>query len=98
MAGPALAHGLQLLPQRWRRTTEWLLIAGALIVAVLAALSAAGLWASLIGVSALYTKQHYVADVIVGALAAYIASALFLRSYPREAAAESDRRRAPAAR
>lgn len=57
--------------------------------------AAAGLWAALIGVSTLYTKQHYVADVIAGALAAYVAYVLFLRSYPREAVAESDRRRAP---
>lgn len=55
----------------------------------------AGLWAALIGLSTLYTKQHYVADVIAGALAAYAAYVLFLRSYPREAIAESDRRRAP---
>lgn len=55
----------------------------------------AGLWAALIGVSALYTKQHYVADVVAGALAAYVAYVLFLRRYPREAVAESDRRRAP---
>lgn len=36
VAGPAVAHGLQLLPQRRRRTTEWLLIAGAVVVAALA--------------------------------------------------------------
>lgn len=57
--------------------------------------AAAALWAALIGVSTLYTKQHYVADVIAGALAAYAAHVLFLRRYPREAVAESDRRRAP---
>jgi len=55
----------------------------------------AGLWAALIGVSTLYTKQHYVADVIAGTLAAYVAYVLFLRSYPRDSVAESDRRRAP---
>jgi len=55
----------------------------------------AALWAALIGLSTLYTKQHYVADVIAGALAAYVAYVLFLRRYPREAVAESDRRRAP---
>lgn len=53
------------------------------------------LWAALIGVSTLYTKQHYVVDVIAGSLAAYVAYVLFLRKYPREAVAESDRRRAP---
>jgi membrane-associated phospholipid phosphatase len=55
----------------------------------------AGFWAALIGVSTLYTKQHYVADVVVGVLAAYVAYLLFLRGYPREAVAETDRRRAP---
>lgn len=55
----------------------------------------AGLWAALIGVSTLYVKQHYVADAIAGALAAYLAYVLFLRSYPRQAVAESDRRQAP---
>jgi uncharacterized membrane protein YbhN (UPF0104 family) len=42
VAGPAVAYGLQLLPQRWRRTTEWLLIAGAVAVAVLADLLTKG--------------------------------------------------------
>ena len=55
----------------------------------------AALWAALIGVSTLYTKQHYVADVIAGALAACVAYVLFLRKYPREAVAEGDRRLAP---
>jgi membrane-associated phospholipid phosphatase len=57
--------------------------------------AAAVTWAALIGVSTLYTKQHYVVDVIAGALAAYVAYVWFLRRYPREAVAESDRRRAP---
>ena len=34
-------------------------------------------------------------DAVAGALAAYVAYLLFLRGYPREAIAESDRRRAP---
>ena len=55
----------------------------------------AALWAALIGVSTLYTKQHYVADVIAGALAAWVAYVLFLRRYPREAVPEADRRLAP---
>jgi membrane-associated phospholipid phosphatase len=55
----------------------------------------ASLWAALIGVSTLFTKQHYVVDVIAGALAAYVAYVLFLRQYPREAVAEKDRREAP---
>jgi membrane-associated phospholipid phosphatase len=56
---------------------------------------AAAVWAALIGVSTLYTKQHYVVDVIAGALAAYVAYLLFLRRYPRAEVTEDDRRRAP---
>ena len=57
--------------------------------------AAASVWATLIGVSTLYTKQHYVLDVITGALIAYAAYLLFLRSYPRDAVPESEQRRAP---
>ena len=56
---------------------------------------AAVLWASLVGVSTLFTKQHYFVDVVAGALMAYMAYALFLRSYPREAIAAHDHRLAP---
>jgi membrane-associated phospholipid phosphatase len=56
---------------------------------------AAAVWAALIGVSTLYTKQHYAVDVIAGALAAYVAYLLFLRRYPRAAVAENDRSGAP---
>jgi VIT1/CCC1 family predicted Fe2+/Mn2+ transporter len=42
VAGPAVAHGLQLLPQQWRRTAEWLLIAGAVSSAVVADLVSEG--------------------------------------------------------
>ena len=35
-AGPAVAYGVEFLPQQWRRTTEWLLIGGAVSIAVLA--------------------------------------------------------------
>ena len=58
--------------------------------------AAAALWAALIGVSTLYTKQHYVVDVLAGALAAWVACAVFLRGFPREAVADSDGRAAPA--
>ncbi len=52
-------------------------------------------WAAIIGVSTLYTKQHYVVDVIAGIVIAYAAYVLFLRAYPREAVAEIDRDLAP---
>ncbi len=55
----------------------------------------AAVWAALIGISTLYTKQHYVVDVVGGGLAAYLAYFLFLRTSPREAVSEHDRRRAP---
>jgi membrane-associated phospholipid phosphatase len=56
---------------------------------------AAALCASLVGVSTLYTKQHYVLDVISGVFLACVAYVAFLRSYPREAIPELDRRLAP---
>lgn len=56
---------------------------------------AAVLWASLIGVSTLFTKQHYIADVIAGMFIACVAYLVFLRGYPREAIPEIDRRLAP---
>jgi membrane-associated phospholipid phosphatase len=52
-------------------------------------------WAAIIGVSTLFTKQHYVVDVIAGIAIAYAAYLLFLRGYPRDAIAEVDRRMAP---
>lgn len=42
------------------------------------------LCAFLVGLSTLFTKQHYVVDVIAGILLAYAAYVLFLRSYPRD--------------
>lgn len=56
---------------------------------------AAAFGAALVGVSTLYTKQHYVADVIAGGFLACMAYVVFLRSYPREAIPELDRRLAP---
>jgi membrane-associated phospholipid phosphatase len=56
---------------------------------------AALLWAFLIGISTLFTKQHYAVDVVGGALAAYVAYVLFLRGYPREAVDATDGRLAP---
>lgn len=55
----------------------------------------AGLWASLIALSTLFTKQHYVADVIAGIFLAGVAYAVFLRDCPCEPVSELDRRVAP---
>ncbi len=57
---------------------------------------AAILCASLVGVSTLFTKQHYIADVIAGILLAVVAYAIFLRRHTRDNVAELDRRLAPA--
>ncbi len=51
--------------------------------------------ALLVGLSTLFTKQHYVADVIAGMLLAVVAYAIFLRGYSRASIPESDRRVAP---
>ena len=56
---------------------------------------AAGLWASLIALSTLFTKQHYVADVVAGLFLAGVAYVVFLRNCPRVATPELDRRAAP---
>ena len=52
-------------------------------------------WAALVALSTLYTKQHYALDVVTGILLACIAFAIFLRKYPREAIPERERRYAP---
>ena len=52
-------------------------------------------WAFLVGVSTLYTKQHYALDAIAGAIIGYVAYRIFLRSYPHEAVPEHERRLAP---
>lgn len=57
---------------------------------------AALLCASLVGLSTLFTKQHYVLDVIAGVFLACVAYALFLRKHRREEVPELDRRLAPA--
>jgi membrane-associated phospholipid phosphatase len=53
------------------------------------------LCASLVGLSTLLTKQHYVVDVIAGILLACVAYGLFLRSYPRDRVPAIDRDLAP---
>ena len=52
-------------------------------------------YAGLIGASTLFTKQHYLLDVIGGGVAAGAAYLLFLRGHRRAALSETDRRRAP---
>ena len=56
---------------------------------------AAALCAALVGLSTLFTKQHYILDVIAGILLACVAYLVFLRNYPREGIPELDRRLAP---
>ena len=56
---------------------------------------AAVCWASLIAVSTVFTKQHYVADVIAGIFLAGAAYAVILRNCPRVPTPELDRRAAP---
>ena len=53
------------------------------------------LWAALVGMATLYTKQHYVLDVIAGAFIAWSAHLVFLRGFPREAVPANERRLAP---
>ena len=52
-------------------------------------------WASLIAISTLYTKQHYVLDVVAGIALAVLACLGFLRGQGRDTVAEIDRRLAP---
>ena len=52
-------------------------------------------WATLIGVSTVYTKQHYVVDALAGAMTALAAYAVFLRDRPRNGVNDVDRALAP---
>ena len=52
--------------------------------------------AAIVGVSTLFTKQHYVLDVIGGLLLAYVPYVIFMRPFARETAVEQERRVAPA--
>jgi membrane-associated phospholipid phosphatase len=52
-------------------------------------------WALAVGISTLYTKQHYVLDVIAGMALAFVAFRLFIRDYPRQGIPERERRFAP---
>ena len=55
----------------------------------------AAIFATLVALSTLFTKQHYVVDVIAGVLLALVAHVIFLARYPRERIPELDRRVAP---
>ncbi len=56
---------------------------------------AAGIAASLIGISTLFTRQHYIADVIAGTFLAFVAYFVFLRGYRRDGVPDLERRLAP---
>jgi membrane-associated phospholipid phosphatase len=53
------------------------------------------LCAALVAVSTLYSRQHYVLDVVAGALMAWAAYAVFLRGLSRESVSRTDQRLAP---
>jgi membrane-associated phospholipid phosphatase len=55
----------------------------------------AALCATLVGISTLFTKQHYLLDVVAGILLACVAYAVFLRRNPRADVPKLDRRLAP---
>ncbi len=57
--------------------------------------AAALVWATLIAVSTLYTKQHYLVDVLAGIAIAVVGYAVFLHGYHRDRVAASDVRLAP---
>jgi membrane-associated phospholipid phosphatase len=52
--------------------------------------------AALVALSTLFTKQHYVVDVIAGVVLALVAYVTFLARYPRERVLQFDRCAAPA--
>jgi membrane-associated phospholipid phosphatase len=56
---------------------------------------AAIVWAGLIGVSTVYTKQHYVVDVVAGTAMGVAVYPLFLRGYPRARVSEDTIAAAP---
>lgn len=51
--------------------------------------------ASLVALSTLLTKQHYVADVLMGAVMAFAVYGVFLHRHPRDSIPHVDRRLAP---
>jgi hypothetical protein len=97
VAGPAVAYGLQLLPQQWRRTTEWLLIAGAVVVAVLADLLSEGpvggafvyVLAALPGLIAFLAWRTLVASTFVSLAPLYFVIALLTDARPADVRARN---------
>jgi membrane-associated phospholipid phosphatase len=109
VAGPALAYGVDLLALRVAYSIDppyncfpSLHVAYAFVSALTCSRVHRGvgfvalLWAVLIAVSTVFTKQHYVLDVIGGGLIAWVAYAIFLRGSSPGDVADSDRRLAPA--
>jgi membrane-associated phospholipid phosphatase len=56
---------------------------------------AASVWSVLIGLSTVYTKQHFAVDAIAGAILGLAAYWWFLKGRPQEPVADRDRRLAP---
>lgn len=52
--------------------------------------------ATLVALSTLFTKQHYVLDALAGVLLAFVACVIFLRAYPRDRVPALDCQAAPA--
>lgn len=52
-------------------------------------------WATLVALATLFTKQHYLLDAIAGALIAGLAHRVFLHGFPREAVPARERDLAP---
>ena len=88
VAGPAVAYGLERVREEWRRKAEWLLIGGALVVAVLADL----LWdgpvgggyayvlAALPGFLAFLAWRTLLASTLVSLVPFYFVIAILTRS------------------
>ena len=54
------------------------------------------IFATLVAFSTLFTKQHYVVDLVAGVFLAFVAYGIFLRRYSSDQISEFDRRVAPA--
>ena len=57
--------------------------------------NAALVWASAVGLSTLFTKQHYVVDVAGGLVLALVVYLAFIRAFPADAIPARERRLAP---